>query len=230
MELFGGKKKEERELPTDRVHIMMRGGMSEKDIVRQLKAEGYSFGEIEKALMAVVKEGAAPLPLGAELGARPVRAPVEAPLPLPRPKPAEPAEAPAPAPVPAPTQAPQYVQPSYQPAPAYFEFMPEELEPEVVMEELIESVAEEKFEKFSEDVKHIETALDKLRSELAAVREKAAAKPAPEVPKELSDRIDELEVRLGGLEKAFKQILPQLTESIQAISKMVAEKKRQAQY
>lgn len=220
MPLFG-KKKEAREPPVDRVRAMMVGGMSEKDIVRQLKAEGYSFGEIEKALMAVVKAGAAPpAPVGMPPG------PAEFPPGPPRAV-LPPAEEAAPAP---PAYAPAYE--AYPPAPAYPpaaypEYAPPEaeLQPEVIMEELIESVAEEKFEKFSADVTRLEDGLEKLRTELAAVRERAEARPAPEIPKELADRLDELDARLGGLEKAFKQLLPSLKENIEAISRLVAEKR-----
>ncbi|MEM7814716.1 MAG: hypothetical protein QXF55_00025 [Candidatus Aenigmatarchaeota archaeon] len=225
--ILGGKK-EAREPPVDRVKAMMRSGMSEKDIVRQLKAEGYSFGEIEKALMAVVKAGAAPLPPGAELGlppkpvagpAVPVAAPAAAPL-------AAPAELPpAPAAAPLPEYAPYQPAPEYPAEPAYAP--EEELQPEVIMEELIESVAEEKFEKFSADIARLESELEKLRAELGVVRERAEVKPAPEIPKELSDRLDALDVRIGGLEKAFKQLLPQISENIGAISKLIAEKRRQ---
>lgn len=222
-----GAKKEAREPPVDRVRAMMRAGMSEKDIVRQLKAEGFSFGEIEKALMAVVKAGAAPLPPGAELGV-PQRAPPRA-MPPAMPVAAAPPQAP-PAAAP-PVYQPEYpaYQPEYPPAPAYAEeyAQPEELQPEVIIEELIESVAEEKFEKFALDIKRLDDELEKLRDGLAVARERAEAKPAPEIPKELGDHLDSLDVRIGGLEKAFKQLLPQLTEHVQAISKIVAEKRRQ---
>ena len=219
MAMFGGKKAAIREPPVDRVRVMMRGGMSEKDIVRQLKAEGYSFGEIEKALMEVVKRGAAPLPTGAELG----MPPGPAQMPQPQPSPAQPPVEARPQSVYAP---PAY---EYSPAPAYPELAEEELQPEVIMEDLIESVTEEKFEKFAAHVKKMEETLDKLRSELSVTREKAEAKPAPEIPRELSERLDSMEVRLGGLEKAFRQFLPQLKENIESISRMVAEKKRQFQ-
>ena len=227
MALFGGGKKAAREAPVDRVRVMMRGGMSEKDIVRQLKAEGYSFNEIEKALMEVVKTGAAPLPSGAELGMsqRPAPAPVTAP------KQVEAKPMPAEAAPPQPMQT--YGPPSYEPyqqAPAYPELTEEELQPEVIMEELIESVSEEKFEKFSTSIKRIEEALGRLHSQILSAREKAEEKPAPEMPKELGDRLDAMEVRIGGLEKAFRQLLPSLQDNIQAISRLVAEKRRAPQF
>ena len=221
-----GKPKEAREPPVDRVRAMMRTGMSEKDIVRQLKAEGFSFGEIEKALMTVVKAGAVPLQPGAELGLPPATPSL----------PPAPAQAPAPSPAPAPAEAPpvaaqpEYVEyPTAPQYPAYAPEVEEELQPEVIMEELIESVAEEKFEKFSADIARLEGELEKLRADMGVIRERAEAKPVPEVPKELGERTDKLEVRIGGLEKAFGQILPKLSENVAAISRMVAERKHQAQ-
>jgi len=228
MALFG-KKKEPTEPPVDRVRTMMRSGMSEKDIVRQLKAEGFSFGEIEKALMAAVKEGASPLPSGAEMGMPTARVPMQMPVPAP-----EPVRGPEPAPEPAQPmrQPPQAMPPApmYRPAPAYPSYAPEdELEPEVIMEELIESVAEEKFEKFSNEIKSLKSDVEGMNSKIDEARKIAATKPAPEIPKELADRLDDFEARLGGLEKAFKQFLPSLAENIETISKIIAERKRQAQ-
>jgi len=209
--------KNERELPIDRAVSMMRSGMSEKDIVRQLKAEGYSFGEIEKTLMEVLKTGAGQLPAGAELGAPPA---------LPEPLPSRAPEPPMPEPQPAeeqPMPAQQAYTPQYVP-PVYSAYPPEpDLQPEAIMEELIESVAEEKFEQFSSSIGRIENAVERLRQEIGAVRQKAESKPAAELPKELNDRLDSMEARIGGLEKAFKQMLPSITENIRAISKLVSK-------
>ena len=40
-----------------------------------------------------------------------------------------------------------------------------------------------------------------------------------------ANKLDDLEARIGGLEKAFRQFLPSLTENIEALSKMIHEMK-----
>ena len=51
------EKKEPKQLPVDKIRTMTRMGVGEKEIVKQLKSEGYSFSEIESAMMQVMKEG-----------------------------------------------------------------------------------------------------------------------------------------------------------------------------
>ena len=222
MALFG-KKQNAGPPPSDRVRSMMRSGMSEKDIVRQLKSEGFSFGDIEKALMAAVKEGASPLPSQASLQSNETTLPPGPAQTPPSERNTGPPQLPQ-----APAYYPPEPAPAYSQNPAYSTYTPEdELQPEVIMEELVESVAEEKFEKFSNEIKIVKGDMERLRGQLAEARKLAETKPAPELPRELSERLDDFESRLGGLEKAFKQFMPTLAENIGAISKLVAERRRE---
>lgn len=219
--LFG--KKEERSPPVDRVKSMMAAGLSEREIIRQLKAEGYGFGQIEKAMMTALKEGVAAPPIpGAAPPAAPPAMPPGAPA---APAPYPPPEWPAPA-YPPPAALPEALPLEEEAAPIPLELPPLEAPPaeempEDVLEDILEGIAEEKFEKFSSEIKKVSEELEKARAEIRAVREKPAAEVA--VPKELADKIDDLEARIGGLEKAFRQFLPSLTENIEALAKIIHE-------
>jgi len=226
MALFSRKPKQtasQRPPPVDKVRSMQRSGLSERDIIRQLKNEGYSFSEIEKAMLQSVKEGAGEAYPPTQPQAAPAYAPAYAPY------------APEPAALPPPAAyapAPQYEQPRpEEEAPLIEAEFPEiqttgeEISPEVVMEDLIESVAQEKFEKFSAQARKLETEFEEVRAELRHVKDKAEAKPVAEIPKEWEDKLDDLEARIGGLERAFRQFLPSLTEHIESLSGIINEMK-----
>jgi hypothetical protein len=227
----------QRPLPTDKVRMMQRSGMSERDIIRQLKQEGFSFSEIEKAMLQSVKEGA-----GGDYAPQqnyqpaytpayepqPAYAPRErAPMP-PRDEAALPEEEPV---YERPGQKPAYERPEPNEEPEMAEAplteaeIEEHIAPEAIMEDLIESVAHEKFEKFSSQVRHLESEFDEMKAELKHVKDMAESKPAVEMPKEWDEKIEDLETRIGGMERALKQFLPSLTDHIESLSHMVEEMK-----
>jgi chaperonin cofactor prefoldin len=224
--LLGGKgKRPEQPPPVDRVKSMMQTGLSEREIIRQLKAEGYGFGDIEKAMLTALREGvtAAPVPAAAP--------PVYAQAPQ-QPVPPGPAQYPA----------PEWPQPAYapQPPPMYDEereAIPLELPPleapsaaetpEDIMEDILEGLTEEKFEKFTGEIKKVREEFERMRAELRAAMQKPVVAEAA-VPKEVTDKLDDLEARVGGLEKAFRQFLPQLTQNIDELAKIIREMKKQS--
>lgn len=91
------------------------------------------------------------------------------------------------------------------------------------MEDLVEGVLEEKFEKFSAETKALRDEISKVKSEIGSVKSMAMQRTGGEgeLPKDVSDRIEELEARIGGLEKAFRQFMPVLSENVEAIKKAV---------
>ena len=93
------------------------------------------------------------------------------------------------------------------------------------MEDILEGLTEEKFEKFSGEMKKVRTEMDKLRAEIRANRERTSHPADVAVPKDVQDKIDDLDARIGGLEKAFRQFLPGLTENIDALAKMIHQMK-----
>ncbi|MCX6818703.1 MAG: hypothetical protein NT129_01750 [Candidatus Aenigmarchaeota archaeon] len=51
-------------IPIDRICEMSSMGMSDKDIIKKLKKEGYSYEDIERAMLEAVKEGVGEGPKG----------------------------------------------------------------------------------------------------------------------------------------------------------------------
>ncbi len=218
--LKGGAKKEERAPPIDRVKSMMQTGLSEREIIRQLKAEGYGFSAIEKAMMNAMKEGVSAAPVAARkpeyMPAPPAQAPQPAQYPAPEwPQPAYPTPS-----APSPYEEEREAVPLELPA---LEAPAEQETPEDIIEDVLEGLTEEKFEKFSGETKKLREDFEKLRAEMRASKEKGAAPREAPVSKELIDKIDDLEARVGGLEKAFRQFLPSLTENIEQLSKIIHE-------
>jgi DNA-binding transcriptional MerR regulator len=208
--VFGSKKGKEydKAIPLDRVRAMNRSGLSDKDIIKQLKSEGYSYGEIEKAMLQSVKEGVAPEPF----------APV-----MSRPD----------AEVPRSPSMPNFEEEFFSDRNSQDlmeDLRPEAsetgLEPEVVMEELIEEVVGEKVAKYEDRIKRMEDTIAMLKAEIKHSSDIMMTTPAESgTAKEMDDRLEELEARIGGLEKAFKQFLPSLTKNIESLSDMIHEMK-----
>lgn len=200
MALFGKKKK--GDVPIEEVQRMSAQGMGDKDIIKKLKSEGYSYDSIERAMLQAVKEGVEePEPAG-EIPSFPESL-------APQPKRGE-AE------------------------PLFPEFEPQEvpeiesINPEMVIEELVEGVIEDKWNRFSSRIEKIENELNIIRAELRQAPKQAQQGSTKELEAKLADlaeQFDELDARIGGLEKAFKQFLPSLTRNIEALSRMIHEMK-----
>ena len=207
MGLFHKKMKEIRDVPLDEVSKMTKKGMSDKDIIKHLKSKGYSYEAIESAMLKAVKDG-----VGEEA---PRQMETEAPamndiFEMPH---------------------PEYAQTAPTP-----EMMPEfgtEIEqPEIMLEELIEGIVEDKWRKFDDRLKKIDDNFDKIRAEIKQFEVKLdqnrRESPTHELDSrmaDISEQLEDLEARVGGLEKAFKQFLPSLTRNIESLSHMIHDMK-----
>ncbi|MBI4018455.1 MAG: hypothetical protein HY368_02500 [Candidatus Aenigmarchaeota archaeon] len=214
--LFFGKKKQEQARPTpvEDVERMSKMGMSDRDIIRYLKNEGYSYPEIEKAMMSAVKKGVGePVPQAAQASAAPAQRAEQMP------------------------ELPELPDIS-QATPATVEEQlglgePElEINPEVIVEELVEGVVQEKWQKFEEKTGKLEEELNRLRADmqqwshrLESAKHESGGKESDAKVHELGEQMEELQARVGGLEKAFKQFLPALTKNIESLSRMIHEMK-----
>ncbi|GEM_PF-1240573 len=200
--MFGNKGQEMvKQPPVDKVKVMSRMGIGEKEIVKQLKTEGYSFSEIESAMMTAMKEG---IDSPSQSYQQPVQQNYSQPV-------------------------QNYQQPQTQqdlglswpklerPEEMYPENNQQELSPEIAMEDLIENITYEKFEKYSKQLNTLNDMVDSLEDKIRAFEEKSQTKPIFELPREYEERLDSIESKVNGLEKAFRQILPSLTKSIEEI-------------
>ncbi len=216
--MFFHKKQEARPVPSDEINSMTRRGMSDKDIIKALKAKGYSYSDIERAMLSAVKTGvseekpAARLPAQQEqdfsygfgeeatnesfenLGTEDIFAGQE--------------------------------QPQFENLP---QFSQEQQQP---VEELVEGVVEEKWQRFQDEMSRFEEGLEGMRADMKVFEERieAAKKESPTAEiesriNELSDHLEDMDARVGGLERAFKQMLPSLTRNIESLSAMINEMK-----
>ena len=206
--LFGNKKKVDvKDVPVDEVQKMTRKGMSDKDIIKQLKSKGYSYEAIEGAMLKAVKEGVDD----------------EQPRAMQRFETEPPAtenffDAP-------PQQAfPDVMQPEQE--------MAMDIEPEVMLEELVEGIIEEKWGRFEDRLKKVDDSFDRIRAEIkqfeVRLDQSKRESPARDIDGKISgisEQLEDMEARVGGLEKAFKQFLPSLTRNIESLSQMIHEMK-----
>lgn len=210
--MFFQKKKREGS-PVDEVQRLTASGLSDKDVIKKLKSEGYSYEQIEQAMMQAVKQGVSPN---------------QSPFQNYQPQ----QNYPQPAPQGSiedvyskdteeePMQFPELEVPAQQEG--------LDISPEAIVEELVEGVVEEKWQKFQQRIEKTESEISKMKIMLEQHKE-STVQAAPDVgPRvnEMSEQLDDLQARVGGLEKAFKQFLPSLTQNIDSLSKMIHEMKQ----
>lgn len=186
------------EIPSEEIQKLISRGMSDKDIIKQFKSQGYSYEQIENAMLQAVKVG---------VGEK--------------------------------EEAPQ--EPSFSDIPELEEKPSEDMlpdvfsggeaeNPETIIEELIEGVVEDKWQKFEERLNKLESEIDNatVTAKQAGLKSMVIAPTNDVAANELNARLDEMEARVGGLEKAFKQFLPSLTKNIESLSQMIHEMKARA--
>ncbi|MBS3056898.1 MAG: hypothetical protein J4473_05705 [Candidatus Aenigmarchaeota archaeon] len=200
----------------ERVRMLTQQGMSDKDVIRQLKSEGYSYDEIEKGMLNAVKDGVDQTSLPMMQQQPQIR----------RPQPV----------TNLPTWDEVYEQPQSQEEQEQFAFTEEEptsdISPELAIEELVEGVVNEKWEKLETRLDNTEKNLHRLMVMTKKISEKEPTGSVTETGhsediQSLYAKVEDLEARVGGLEKAFKQFLPTLTRNIESLSAMIHEMKRE---
>ncbi len=206
-----GKKPQAPKQPisADEVKEFSAKGMSDRDIIKTFKDRGYDYDEIEKAMLQAVKEGVST---------------------------EEPADMPM---APPPEQQPEYSYPEQE------QFAPpdlasdqppdlkeEQFSPELIVEELVEGVVEEKWKKFEEHLDSVGKEIETMQISLKQMQQKVdQIKPAGDTTElqakvlEVSEKVEDMDARIGGLEKAFRQFLPQLTRNIESLSNIIHEMK-----
>jgi len=231
MALFGGKGKEVRKIyiPVDLVQNYSSKGMSEKDIVSRLKAQGFNDNQINRALeialketvkpskMPEIREGPAPMgevpPRNPEMGYPPERL-------------VEPS--------------PPRMQPTEAEAPVTFTFEKpvEEEAPEVsevTVEEIVEGIVAERWEELEDKLNifekkdlQLQSQIDDLREKIDEIDEAIKAREKDLLSKlgEFGESMGNIEGRIGSIEKVFKEFLPDLTENIRLMSEIVEREKK----
>jgi len=195
-------KKKPKELPLEEVRKMAAKGMSDKDIIKELKHQGYSYDEIEKSMLQAVKEGVDEPKQDFEFA----------------------------------SQQEEFAPPTQQQLGFELPTLQEETpeldveQSDALLEELIEGVIDEKWQKFEDRIAKVEETFDRIKAEikqfetrLAEERNQSPMRDLEIKINDIAEHLDDMDARVGGLEKAFKQFLPSLTRNIESLSQLIHE-------
>lgn len=216
---FGGKKESEEAsgmgkgfIPTDRVRELSGKGFSEPEIIDVLRKEGFGAEEIDRALTQALTigvtgepEGPTRLPTLEDLQPRQVQ-------PLPEGEP----------------QMPQMPEQSLQ-YPQYPEsYGTEELVESIVQERMGE--VDQKFNEFMVKQANLERSISNLHHQLSILSKGKTETEQTIISKidSFKDTLTDINGRLSSLEKAFKDALPALIESVRSLTDLVQRFKKES--
>lgn len=255
---FGKKKKAEESrgrgyIPTDRIRELMGRGFSELDAIDVLRREGFSPDEIDRGLTQVVKEGV--VGTGATVG-EPELATPSTPASMPmdfgqayqsfkegRPAPTFPPrrEKPREEEVREPElELPtiEELQPGRGESPGMPETsLPEEYYQGYPTEEYIDYVVQERTQDIIERLNEFSLRNKELENRIKEMNERVRELSKIRINEQqqvlnniegLAESINDVNIRMASLEKAFKETLPALIESVRALSDLVQRLKREA--
>lgn len=222
-------------IPVDIVQRMASQGMPEPQIISQLRAQGFSPMQIDRALSQAIKS-AVTLPQSNQMRS----APPERVVPGPQVRAAiEPAMFPEP---PSFDLSPQQNMPqefTFEENQQQFAEKPEVPQqasgPEITLEEVIEGVIADRwaaFEKrisgFDQRDQQLEQRIEDLRKQVEDARALVSKSEQTFVGKldEYGGHIGGIEARIGSIEKVFKDFLPELTDNVRTISGIVEKMKK----
>jgi len=194
-------KKETKSISPEEIQKFTSKGMSDKEIIKHFKSKGYSYDDIEKAMMSAVKNN---------IGEK---SPVQMSMPEPEPfyydQPYE-------------QETMQEIQEEWaEPA----DSMVEEIVEGIIEDKWQKFQAQidnlqMSIDRLSAEIKQVKTM--PIQSTKEPIFDNARID-------EINEHVNDLYARVGGLEKAFKQFLPSLTRNIEMLSSMVHEMKNKTE-
>jgi hypothetical protein len=201
-------------IPLREVDTLRQSGVSDKDIIKKLKSDGFSYQEIEKGMLQSLKQNITEEPSSeAEDMFKNQQRDESTELEDIYGKPEDPKE----------PSMDEMLAPGLSDA---------DISPELAIEELVEGVVNEKWDIFEKELKKIRSdedlltrQLKQLESMTSASGKEARAAALERKVAEVEEKMGEIEARISGVEKAFKQFLPSLTDNIRSLSSMVKEMK-----
>lgn len=218
-----GKKKEPEQmklvgkgfLPTDKVKQLSSKGFSEPEIIDVLRKEGFSAEEIDRALTQALaigvtgEEQTQSLPTLRELQTQPTTE-----------EPFYQSEFPL---QPEPQPETQYPAESY-PAETY---SPEELVESIVQERMVE--LDQKLTEFRDKYSSLERKITDVHNRLSILSKVRGQRDDALLAKmdAMKDGLADIEAKMSSLEKAFRDALPALIESVRALSDIVQRFKKE---
>ena len=111
----------------------------------------------------------------------------------------------------------------------------ETVSPEVTIEEIVEGILMEKWPPIEKEINALKSEQEAIKKEIMEIKEHTARSRGGESNiniaakiKEIEERLNNLEPKVSGLEKAFKQFLPTLTDNIRMLSQIVEKMKEKS--
>lgn len=196
-------------VPIDRIKELSSRGFSEVEIIDILRKEGYSPEEIDAALTEALK-----------LGVSGISPPKEGPVALPKLEELEPKQTQVEIPE---TSLPEEYSYYTSPYPSY------------PTEEYVDLLIRERTVELDEKIREFTIKYSELEKKLAEIKQQVEEMIKTRTTSEqlILSRLDdfksvlsELETRISGVEKAFKDALPALIESVRALSDVVQKMKK----
>lgn len=229
-------------IPIDAVRALAGQGLSEPEIINELRKQGYSPSQIDFALTGALKtEVGGPQPPVPRYQEERQNIPIELKSPS----------------LQIPTEAERFAPPervvSSRPEPLISEqpeegtrftfeetpkeaFEKKELQPEITLEEIIEGVIAERWATFDDRLGNFEQRdmqlqdqIESLREQISELNRKAKMSEQTVVQKieEYGGSVSGIESRIGSIEKAFRDFLPELTENIRIMGEIVSKAKKE---
>jgi len=202
-------------IPTDRVRELSAKGFSEPEMIDVLRKEGFGAEEIDRALTQALKIGVTGEPEGPT--ALPTIENLQSMQTLPQQPLAE-----------GESQMPQIPEQSLQ-YPQYPEsYGTEELIESIVQERMGE--IDQKFNEFMAKQANLERNISNLHHQLSILSEGKTQTEQSIISKidSFKDTLTDINGRMSGLEKAFKDALPALIESVRSLTDLVQRFKKES--
>lgn len=235
---FGGKEPEKAKgkgfTPVDKVRQLMSRGFSETDVVDALRREGFTPEEIDSALTQALKIGVrgeqpSPFPQQEQPSSQP-RQEQQWPGMQQQPQSQE-----QPAPL-LPTfeqikpKQEQPIAPETSLPENYYQSYPTEDYVDYAINERMDEVNKQMGE-FSIRYNELEKRMDEIKSQLNSIIQSRSGEQNQIITKVegVGEGMEDMTTRLSSLEKAFKETLPALIESVRALCDLVQRMKREVQ-
>jgi len=202
-------------VPTNRIKELSSKGFSEPEMIDVLRKEGFSADEIDKGLTQILRAGATgesqPLPASSFLQKTDEKSqlPILSQLEVPKPDMPQIPE----------TSLPQeYYQEQYSPE-EYIDY---------VVKDRVSDV-DKRISEFTIKYKEMEKRMVEVHDQLNLLAQTRTGEQQQILARidDFRETVNDVDIRLGGLEKAFKETLPALIESVRCLSDLVQRFKTQ---
>lgn len=214
-------------VPVDVVQRLAGQGYSEADIISQLRQQGFTPSQIDKALTGALKSkvGGPQPPVERRPQITPPERIVSGPVVKPAIEPLELSKPPS--------------EFTFEETPEQFAEKPEipkkeEIGPEITLEEVIEGVVAERWSQFEERLNRfdqrdmqIQNQVEEIRKKIDSLEKKEKESEHTFISKldEFGEHVSGIEGRIGSIEKAFKDFLPELTDNVRTMAEIVEKMK-----